>query len=77
MGTHPGERFAYFGGIKQPTLVVSSNHDVIVYDKNVAHYPEATRGGWRQGFQLRKLPRPSLSAVVGDPSHGLGDAAPI
>src|SRR6202795_1626966 len=29
-GSHPGERFAYLKNIKQPTLVVSGNHDVIV-----------------------------------------------
>ena len=33
-GAHPGERFAYLKDIKQPTLVVSGTHDVIVYTVN-------------------------------------------
>ena len=33
-GTHPGERFAYLENIKQPTLVVSGNHDAMTKAKN-------------------------------------------
>ncbi|PYX61598.1 MAG: alpha/beta hydrolase [Acidobacteria bacterium] len=33
-GSQPGERFAYLKNIKQPTLIVSGNHDVIVYTVN-------------------------------------------
>jgi pimeloyl-ACP methyl ester carboxylesterase len=33
-GSQPGERFAYLKNIKQPTLVVSGNHDLIVYTVN-------------------------------------------
>jgi pimeloyl-ACP methyl ester carboxylesterase len=59
-GTHPGERFAYLKDIKQPTLVVSGNHDVIVYTVNSLHlvqnlpnaklilYPDANHGSWYQ-----------------------------
>jgi pimeloyl-ACP methyl ester carboxylesterase len=59
-GTHPGERFAYLKNIKQPTLVVSGNHDVIVYTVNSLHlvqnlpnaklilYPDANHGSWYQ-----------------------------
>src|SRR6058998_1352121 len=57
-GTHPGERFAYLKNIKQPTLVVSGNHDVIVYTVNSLYlvqnmpnaklilYPDANHGAW-------------------------------
>jgi pimeloyl-ACP methyl ester carboxylesterase len=57
-GTHPGERFAYLKDIKQPTLVVSGNHDVIVYTINslwlaqnlpnakLILYPDANHGSW-------------------------------
>jgi pimeloyl-ACP methyl ester carboxylesterase len=57
---HPGERFAYLKNIKQPTLVVSGNHDVIVYTVNSLHlvqnmpnarlllYPDANHGSWYQ-----------------------------
>jgi pimeloyl-ACP methyl ester carboxylesterase len=57
-GTHPGERFAYLKSIKQPTLVVSGNHDVIVYTVNSLYlvenmpnaklilYPDANHGAW-------------------------------
>lgn len=59
-GTAAGERFAYLKNIKQPTLVVSGNHDVIVYTVNslylVQHipdaklilYPDANHGSWYQ-----------------------------
>ena len=36
-GSRPGERFAYLKNIHQPTLVVSGNHDVIVYTVNSLH----------------------------------------
>lgn len=57
-GVHPGERFAYLKSIQQPTLVVSGNHDVIVYTVNSLHlvqnmpnaklilYPDANHGSW-------------------------------
>ena len=57
-GSHPGERFAYLKNIKQPTLVVSGNHDVIVYTVNSLYlvqnmpyaklilYPNANHGSW-------------------------------
>jgi pimeloyl-ACP methyl ester carboxylesterase len=57
-GTPNGERFAYLKKIKQPTLVVSGNHDVIVYTSNSLHlvqnmpnaklilYPDANHGSW-------------------------------
>jgi len=53
-GTASGERFAYLKHIKQPTLVVSGSHDVIVYTVNSLYlvqnmpnaklilYPDAT-----------------------------------
>ena len=59
-GTHPGERFAYLKNIKQPTLVVSGTHDVIVYTVNSLYlvqnmpnaklilYPDANHGSWYQ-----------------------------
>ncbi|HEX4228515.1 MAG TPA: alpha/beta hydrolase [Bryobacteraceae bacterium] len=59
-GSHPGERFAYLTGIKQPTLVVSGTHDVIVYTVNSLYlvqnmpnaklilYPDANHGSWYQ-----------------------------
>jgi pimeloyl-ACP methyl ester carboxylesterase len=59
-GDHPGDRFAYLKDIKQPTLVVSGNHDVIVYTVNSLHlvqnlpdaklilYPDANHGSWYQ-----------------------------
>ena len=59
-GAHPGERFAYLKGIKQPTLVVNGTHDVIVYTANSLHlvqnmpnaklvlYPDANHGSWCQ-----------------------------
>jgi pimeloyl-ACP methyl ester carboxylesterase len=58
--TPNGERFAYLKEIKQPTLVVSGNHDVIVYTSNSLHlvqnmpnaklilYPDANHGSWYQ-----------------------------
>jgi pimeloyl-ACP methyl ester carboxylesterase len=57
-GSHPGERFAYLKNIKQPTLVVSGNHDIIIYTvnslylvQNMPHaklilYPDANHGSW-------------------------------
>lgn len=57
-GTHPGEHFAYLKTIKQPTLVVNGNHDVIVYTVNSLYlvqnmpnaklilYPDANHGSW-------------------------------
>jgi pimeloyl-ACP methyl ester carboxylesterase len=57
-GSHPGERFAYLKNIKQPTLVVNGNHDVIVYTVNSLYliqnmpnaklilYPNANHGSW-------------------------------
>jgi pimeloyl-ACP methyl ester carboxylesterase len=62
-GAHPGERFAYLKEIKQPTLVVSGNHDVIVYTVNSLYlvqnmpnaklilYPDANHGSWYQNHQ--------------------------
>jgi len=59
-GRQPGERFAYLKSIKQPTLVVSGNHDVIVYTVNSLHlvqnlpnaklilYPDANHGSFYQ-----------------------------
>jgi pimeloyl-ACP methyl ester carboxylesterase len=59
-GTQPGERFAYLKNIKQPTLVVSGNHDIIVYTVNSLHlvqnlpnaklilYPDANHGSFYQ-----------------------------
>ena len=42
-GTHPGERFAYLKSINQPTLVVSGNHDVIVYTVNSLYLVQTSR----------------------------------
>jgi pimeloyl-ACP methyl ester carboxylesterase len=59
-GTHTGERLAYLKNIKQPTLVVSGTHDVIVYTVNSLYlvqnmpnaklilYPDANHGSWYQ-----------------------------
>ena len=59
-GAQPGERFAYLKNIHQPTLVVSGNHDVIVYTVNSLHlvqnlpnaklilYPDSNHGSWYQ-----------------------------
>lgn len=61
--TSTGERFAYLKDIKQPTLVVSGNHDVIVYTSNSLHlvqnlpdaklilYPDANHGSWYQNHE--------------------------
>ena len=58
-----GERFAYLKDIKQPTLVVSGNHDVIVYTSNSLHlvqnlpnaklilYPDSNHGSWYQNHE--------------------------
>jgi pimeloyl-ACP methyl ester carboxylesterase len=57
-GSHLGERFAYLKNIKQSTLVVNGNHDVIVYTVNSLYlvqnmpnaklilYPDANHGSW-------------------------------
>jgi pimeloyl-ACP methyl ester carboxylesterase len=62
-GSQPGERFAYLRNIKQPTLVVSGNHDVIVYTVNSLHlvqnmpnaklilYPDANHGSWYENHE--------------------------
>ena len=62
-GSHNGERFAYLKEIKQPTLVVSGNHDVIVYTSNSLYlvqnmpnaklilYPDANHGSWYQNYE--------------------------
>ena len=62
-GAHPGERFAYLKEMKQPTLVVSGNHDVIVYTVNSLHlvqnmpnaklilYPDSNHGSWYQNHE--------------------------
>jgi len=62
-GAHPGERFAYLKNIQQPTLVVSGNHDVIVYTVNSLHlvqnmpnaklilYPDANHGSWYENHE--------------------------
>jgi pimeloyl-ACP methyl ester carboxylesterase len=59
-GAQPGERFAYLKNIHHPTLVVSGNHDVIVYTVNSLHlvqnmpnarlilYPDSNHGSWYQ-----------------------------
>jgi pimeloyl-ACP methyl ester carboxylesterase len=59
-GRQPGERFAYLKNIKQPTLVVSGTHDVIVYPINSLYlvqnmpnaklilYPDANHGSFYQ-----------------------------
>jgi len=62
-GSQLGERFAYLENIQQPTLVVSGNHDVIVYTVNSLHlvqnlpnaklilYPDSNHGSWYQNHQ--------------------------
>jgi pimeloyl-ACP methyl ester carboxylesterase len=57
---YPGEPYAYLKDIKQPTLVVSGNHELIVYSINAFHlaqnmpdaklilYPDANHGSWYQ-----------------------------
>ena len=62
-GAHPGERFAYLKEIKQPTLIVSGNHDVIVYTANSLYlvqnmpnaklilYPDSNHGSWYQNHE--------------------------
>ncbi len=62
-GAHSGERFAYLKTIKQPTLIVSGNHDVIVYTVNSLHlaqnmpnaklilYPDANHGSWYENHE--------------------------
>jgi pimeloyl-ACP methyl ester carboxylesterase len=58
-----GLRFAYRQNIKQPTLVVNGNHDVIVYTVNslclvqnmpnakLILYPDANHGSWYEYHQ--------------------------
>lgn len=62
-GAHSGERFAYLKTIQQPTLVISGNHDVIVYTVNSLHlvqnmpnaklilYPDANHGSWYENHE--------------------------
>jgi len=62
-GCQPGERFAYLKNIKQPTLVVSGNHDVIVYTVNSLYlaqnmpnaklilYADASHGSWYENHE--------------------------
>jgi pimeloyl-ACP methyl ester carboxylesterase len=62
-GNSRGERFAYLKNVKQPTLVVSGNHDVIVYTVNSVYlvqsmpnaklilYPDANHGSWYQNHE--------------------------
>ena len=62
-GSQQGERFAYLKNIRQPTLVVSGNHDVIVYTVNSLHlvqnmpnaklilYPDANHGSWYENHK--------------------------
>jgi pimeloyl-ACP methyl ester carboxylesterase len=62
-GSQPGERFAYLKDIKQPTLVVSGNHDIIFYTVNSLHlvqnmpnaklilYPDANHGSWYENHE--------------------------
>jgi len=62
-GSQPGERFAYLKNIKQPTLVVSGNHDLIVYTVNSLYlvqnmpnaklilYPDANHGSWYENHE--------------------------
>ena len=59
-GKPVGERFAYLNDIRQPTLVVNGNHDVIVYTVNSLHlvqnlpnaklilYNDANHGSYNQ-----------------------------
>jgi pimeloyl-ACP methyl ester carboxylesterase len=62
-GEYPGQRFEYLREIKQPTLVVSGNHDVIVYTVNSLYlvqnmpnaklilYPDSKNGSWYQNHE--------------------------
>jgi len=62
-GSHGGEHFAYLKKVKQPTLVVNGNHDVIVYTVNSLYlvqnmpnaklilYPDANHGSWYQNHE--------------------------
>jgi pimeloyl-ACP methyl ester carboxylesterase len=59
----PGERFAYPQQIKQPTLIVSGNHAIIVYTVNSLYLvqnlpnaklilcPDANHGSWYQNHE--------------------------
>ena len=62
-GAQPGERFTYLKNIHHPTLVISGNHDVIVYTVNSLHlvqnlpnaklilYPDSNHGSWYQNHE--------------------------
>jgi pimeloyl-ACP methyl ester carboxylesterase len=62
-GSSAGERFAYLKNLRQPTLVVSGNHDVILYTVNSLHlvqnmpnaklilYPDSNHGSWYQNHE--------------------------
>ena len=62
-GAQPGERFTYLKNIHHPTLIVSGNHDVIVYTVNSLHlvqnlpnaklilYPDSNHGSWYQNHE--------------------------
>ena len=62
-GSQPGERFAYLKNIKQLTLVVSGNHDLIVYTVNSLYlaqnmpnaklilYADANHGFWYENHE--------------------------
>ena len=62
-GAHSGERFAYLKTIQLPTLIVSGNHDLIVYTVNSLHlaqnmpnaklilYPDANHGSWYENHE--------------------------
>jgi pimeloyl-ACP methyl ester carboxylesterase len=62
-GSSAGERFAYLKDLRQPTLVVSGNHDVILYTVNSLHlvqnmpnaklilYPDSNHGSWYQNHE--------------------------
>ena len=63
MGNVKGERFAYLKKIKRPALIVSGNHDIIIYPVNALHlvqnmpnaklivYPDANHGSWYQNHE--------------------------
>jgi pimeloyl-ACP methyl ester carboxylesterase len=62
-GAQPDERFTYLKNIHHPTLIVSGNHDVIVYTVNSLHlvqnlpnaklilYPDSNHGSWYQNHE--------------------------
>ena len=63
MGFSTWAAFAYLKNIKQPTLVVSGNHDVIVYTVSPLYlvqnmpnaklilYPDANHGSWYENHE--------------------------